>query len=371
MTEESNREAGDDKKEVATAFDRSIDPLAAHASTFDQLTVDPFELFCTEVLAKQDRADGTWNEYDRTFRQWQSYMDSEDRHPACPNGTHVEGFVQYLQTKRDNQPDTARKKLRLLNKTYRYWQQDPAFPHSSEYNPFELMLSRLDLERPPVKDPPRLSITELADVLTPVTDIRDRAIIVMQLKLGLRASELCNLRLEEIHVDCSELERAYPSLGNRDVLTDRPNAVYIPSRYDRDKNKSRRPRVLPIDEELQSILRHYLFTRPDTGADEVFLTTLTHDPLNHEYVNRTWHDVFRPAYDETEQHRAISSHYGRHRFTTYWQVDVPIDRELVKYMRGDIVEGDYATREAIDNYVHTYYEDIESVYRGKIFELFR
>lgn len=65
----------------------------------------------------------------------------------------------------------------------------------------------------------------------------------------------------------------------------------------------------------------------------------------------------------------MTSHYGRHRFTTYWRVEQAIDRELVKYMRGDTVEGELGEREAIDDYTHTYYEDIESIYLERIFEL--
>lgn len=38
-------------------------------------------------------------------------------------------------------------------------------------------------------------------------------------------------------------------------------------------------------------------------------------------------------------------------------------------MRGDLVEGDHPSREGIDSYIHTYYEDIESVHRERMFPL--
>lgn len=75
-------------------------------------------------------------------------------------------------------------------------------------------------------------------------------------------------------------------------------------------------------------------------------------------VNDLWKDAFRPMYDETEHHRAVGSHFGRHFFTTYWRIDQGIDRQLLRYMRGDRVEGDtILDRNGIDEYLHTYYED--------------
>lgn len=100
-----------------------------------------------------------------------------------------------------------------------------------------------------------------------------------------------------------------------------------------------------------------------------FQSKNTHSQLRDEGVNNVWKRAFHPAYEETEQYRAVTSHYGRHRFTTYWQVEQGINRELVKYMRGDRVEGDLGNREAVDDYTHTYYEDIEALYRERIFQL--
>lgn len=74
--------------------------------------------------------------------------------------------------------------------------------------------------------------------------------------------------------------------------------------------------------------------------------------------------MFHPEYAESEHHRAVLSHYGRHRFTTYWRVQQDLPRPLIKYMRGDRPDSESITeRDGIDEYIHTYYEDIESLYR--------
>ena len=87
-------------------------------------------------------------------------------------------------------------------------------------------------------------------------------------------------------------------------------------------------------------------------------------------VNRVWTDAFHPKYAETDDHRAVTSHFGRHRFTTYWRVGQDLNRELVKYMRGDTPgSGNIEDRGAIDHYIHTYYADIEPIYRENIYKL--
>ena len=369
MSEPSRRPVEELRAEVASAFGGDLDPLAAYASTFEKLDIDPFELFRSEALAPEDLSPKTLVKYDRLFGQWQEVMAREGRHPACPSDYHVKAFVDYCIRVRGNQPDTARSKLFRMNKIFRYWQQDPVFPHTEAYNPFLLVLSTYDLSRPPTKKPPRLSISELADVIGRIKDVRDRTVVVAQLKLGLRGSELANLRIDELHIDDAEIRGGYPNLGTTSRLDGRPNAVYIPSRYERTGNKSRRPRVLPVDAELRKLLELYLLTRPDSGHPWVFQSKTSHTQLNAEGVNDIWTNAFHPAYAESERYRAVTSHYGRHRFTTYWTVEQEVNRELVKYMRGDRVEGELADREAVDDYTHTYYEDIEPIYRDRIFRV--
>lgn len=84
------------------------------------------------------------------------------------------------------------------------------------------------------------------------------------------------------------------------------------------------------------------------GDAEVFLSSWCYDPISQDYVTRLWSNHFQPAYGETDEHRAVTSHYARHRFTTYWRIEQDFNRELVKYMRGDVVEGDHPSREGID-----------------------
>jgi integrase/recombinase XerD len=358
----------DARDALAEAFDAETDPLRTFAETFEATGVDPFEPFLTDVLAARDLAERTIKGHERVWRQWQSHMGEERRHPACPNADHVRRFARNELDEKENAPRTVAEKIRKLNELYRYWQADPVFPHSEGYNPFDLARATVDLTYDERTEPPHLSVTDLRETLQTVERVRDYAIILSQLKLGLRATEVCNLQLQDVALDDDELTTHYASLGSHDRLDGRSNAVYIP--HTREGNKSRRPRMLPLNDELQDALAAYLRIRPDTGSPYVFLSQNQHAQLQKKAINRFWKAAFHPEYAETEDHRAVTSHYGRHRFTTYWRVEQDLNRELVKYMRGDTPgSADIDERGAVDEYIHTYYEDIEVVYREEIYEL--
>jgi integrase/recombinase XerD len=356
------------RAELAAAFGRNLDPLEEFEATFRQRDIDPFVLFEGDVLDTKDLGRRTLNGYHRTFRDWREFMDGQGRHPACPNEEHVKEFVRFQMDGRGNAASTVTNKLQRLNTTYKYWQDDPAFPHPQDYNPFQLARSKLDLSDDGKKEPPRLTIEDLRGVLADVTHVRNRAVIACQLKLGLRATELCNIKLSEMTVENVELQRHYPEMGTHSALADVKNTVYIP--HDRDGNKSRRPRLLPLDDELRRALLRYLLTRPDTGSEWLFLSHTTYAQMHREYIADIWEDAFHPEYEETEEHAAVTSHFGRHRFTTYWRVERDLNRELIKYMRGDTAgAGNIEERGVIDEYIHTYYEDIEPAYRENIYKL--
>lgn len=355
------------RAELAAAFGRNLDPLKEFDPIFRQQDIDPFELFESDVLDIRDLGRRTLNGYHVTFRDWQEFMQRQDRHPACPSEEHVKAFALFEMEEKGNAASTVENKFHHLNTTYKYWQDDPAFPHPQDYNPFQLAKSKLDLTDEGKKEPPRISIEKLQDILANVTHVRDRAVIACQLKLGLRATELCNIKLAEVSIENTELRRHYSEMGTHPALEEIRNAVYIP--HDRDGNKSRRPRLLPLDDELRRVLLRYLLTRPDTDSDWMFLSHTTYAQMHREYVADIWEDAFQPEYEETDQHSAVTSHFGRHRFTTYWRVEQDLNRELIKYLRGDTAgAGNIEDRSAIDEYIHTYYEDIEQSFRENIYK---
>lgn len=357
-----------ERQALAEAFDREIDPLAKHAPTFEDVEVDVFQLFIEDVLEPQDPAPGTIKSYERTIREWSEFMTERGRHPACPNEDHVKRFIRRELNEKENSRRTAKKKLWELNKIYTYLQNGAEFPHPVDYNPFMIAKKKLSLSTERVKEPPRIPVEDLRDVIADVEHIRDKAFIVTQLKLGLRASEMANIKISELTITNREVERHCENMGVSPQVSRFENAVYIP--HDRQGNKSKRPRVLPIDDELRSLWIDYLLIRPDNDEPWLFLSRTNHTKVDDEAINNAWKRHFHPEYEETPHHRAVTSHYGRHRFTTYWRVEQNLNRELIKYMRGDTSAGE-ATDPAggIDHYIHSYYKDIEPLYRERIYKL--
>lgn len=87
-------------------------------------------------------------------------------------------------------------------------------------------------------------------------------------------------------------------------------------------------------------------------------------------VNGVRKSAFQPEYAETEDHRAITNRFERHRFTTYRRVEQNLSRELITYMRGDTAgSAALEDRGAIDEYIHMCYEDIEPIYREQIYKI--
>lgn len=367
MSDSSEHSTRAQRELLAETFDQTLDPLAEYAEPLAETGVDPFGLYVTEVLNKREIAPRTRELHRTLYNQWREHMAQEGRHPACPSEEHVKRFIETERDERGNAPVTIKEKLRKLTKAYEYWQQEPSFPHPPDYNPFVLAREKVALESREQKKPPRIPTSDLQEFIQSVDMIRARTIIATQLKLGLRATELCNITIGELAIDDSDLEQHYPQLGSHPLLDGRPNAVYIP--HDRVGNKSGNPRVLPLDREIQSLLRRWLRIRPDNGSPWVFLTRRGNQ-LRKQRINEFWKDCFHPEYAESETRRPVTSHYGRHRFTTYWRVEKGLERPLIKYMRGDRPDSrSVKARDGIDEYIHTYYEDIAPLYREQMFSI--
>jgi len=358
-------------REIAEAFGRTIDPLAKFDEQFQAIDSDPFQLWLDEAVYESGYADGTIVAIERRVDQWCNFVWSRyDRHPAVPSTLQVTDFAEYYLNERDNSEDTVAAKLSTLDQAYRYFQDEPSFPHPENYSPFESAKDKLDLSGDDPKDYYPIPLDELREFINvEVKHIRDRALIVIQIKLGLRASEVSNIKLSEVHLTNSELHDHYDELGTHPVLSGRPNAVYIP--HTRERNKSKRPRVLPLDEELRRVLLQYLLCRPDNGRPWLFLSKSGGKKMDHTNINDVWKKYFRPKYGPTEDFRGVSSHYGRHRFTTWFRIKKRWQRDRLKYLRGDLQSGGdlKSTREAIDKYIHARYEDIEEQFRRDVYKL--
>lgn len=356
------------REEFANAFDQPTDPLLQYNDIFADLP-DPFEYFFHRVVTNRDRigSDHTIEAYKRTYQQWREFMSTTDRHPACPSIQQIKEFIEWRRDVHNNAPSTIKLKCSRLKQAYRHWQRESVFPHPNDYNPFEIAHSEASFGESDDKPFPELTLSELQEVFDSIENIRRRALIGLQLKQGLRAGEVFNLRIEDIHLIHEGVQECYPELGSHPALGEYSDVLYVPP--DRDGNKSSVPRLLPIDEELRWLLIRHLLTRPQANEPWVFLSARSFRQLSYGGINGAWKEAFHPEYAETEEHKRITSHFGRHWFSSHFRLEAEFSREHVQYMRGDRIEplDDFA--EAIDDYLHPHYEHIESGYRKEIFKL--
>lgn len=369
---ETKEQAREDYQKVAAAFGTNTDPLREIAGQFENdpklVGIDPFEVFIQRSLLPDDPADRTLKSYERAFSQWKAFMRTHtDRHPVGPSAEHVERFIQHRREEHGNSNRTIKFKLQKLSRAYGYWQKT-GFPHPSNWDPFDQARESVNLKVQDPKEPPNLTVEDLAAGIEQIKHVRDRAMVILQPKLAMRATAVTNIRLADINLTGETVRRHFPELGTHPKVEDRPNAIYIPSRYERDGNKSYKDRILPLDEETRRALRRYLLVRPENDDGWLFLSKTNHGKLTRNEPNRAWKEGF-PEFEETDDYRGITSHYGRHFFSTWWDIREDVNTQLVKWMRGDKFGNDRGSKESIDHYRHVYYDDIEDLYRRRIFKL--
>ncbi len=365
--------------DLAATFGTTSDPLAEFNEGFMGFDWSPMDEYFSDEIETRDISEQTKYGYRLAIDQFEEWLAEvyPDRHPACVNTDIALAFSRHLRDDRENTRETLMRKMYVLEQAYEYFAREPDFPHGGSidedgvanlYNPFKTAKSRVQVDERANKEPPRVTVEEVREKLRGCPHIRERLIMLMQFKLGLRASELCNIRLPEFSIDSELLREHYPEMGTHPHIEGRANVVYIPDNNHRSGNKSRRARLLPLDEEVRLALLSYLKIRPDVESDRLLLSGNTATPMEKEGVLYVWKKYWRPEYDETEHHAAIGSHFGRHFFTTYWEkqgLSVP----QIKYLRGDKLGNKDDYRGAISTYVHTYFEDIAPVYRDRIYQL--
>lgn len=357
-------EVESDREAFADAFNRDIDPLKKLASTFEHLEqtkdIDPLKTFKKSNLSSSEYSLRTRETYETTLHQWRDFMASQNRHHACPNDRHVHRFIDHLKSERGNADSTIKNKLRTMSLVLKSWQLDDAFPHSVGFNPFLTALKKRDFEEKEKREFHPIPHPELSEIVQGIGNLRDLVIVLLQLKLGLRATEVCNIKLKDMNIQQSELQSYYPELETSPSVEDKPNSITIPS--NRIENKSKNDRVMPLDDELRMVLGKYLTIRSDADSPYLILSKTGHSQITRDAVNYTWKKHFPNKYlEDTDRYDGVTSHFGRHLFTSYWRVDQGINRELIRYMRGDVGAG-----EAMDEYIHVNFEKVREVYLEKV-----
>jgi integrase/recombinase XerD len=186
-----------------------------------------------------------------------------------------------------------------------------------------------------------VSLTDAGRLVNSAVDIRDRALILLLLKTGIRKRELVSIDLEDIN------------WHNQSILL--------------KPKKKRTNRVVFYDNEMSEVLIRWVAARENRNrrkSNALFITPQGRiSPPAVDYIIRQaalragLHDIESPR---MEDH--FSAHCCRHWFTTHLR-RAGMSREFIQELRGD------ARREAIDIYDHIDHKELKESYLAHIPQL--
>ena len=331
---------------------------------------DPVGYFI-EDLTYHGKTERTRESYERVLRRFEAFLPKETT-PATASHRDCMSFVHSLRG--DVAESTVATYAAYLHRFYGYMTEIGAF----DGNPMTLVMEEMD--EAVDKDPARrdVSVPAMREFVAGINHPLHRAVVVTLLKTGIRVGELCNLDLRDISITDPELEAAY-SLGTRPALTERPNSLYVTpdasvgeelnGELRTASNKRKRATVIPVDDELHTVLKRWLAIRPDTTsvAEPLFVGTAEGwgerlDPQSVRHIveryarERGWYRTGGGAGEN------VTPHYFRHFFTTHLR-DRTGDRGVVKYLRGDVAD------DVIDTYTHNWGDQVRETYEASVYRL--
>ena len=339
------------------------------SETDERSTTDSDHIsYFLDDITYQGKTDRTQDAYRRVLRDFETYLDG--RELSLGDANHRDCMAYVHQLRGDVAESTVATYTSYLHRFYDYMVRVGRL----EDNPMAIVVEEID--ETINTDPARrdISVAGMRSFVDAVAHPLDRAVIVAFLKTGIRAGELCNLDTRDIH-----LSDAPTGAGHRPRLDGREGSLFVDSApqawsvYNSEErtasNKRKRPTTIPVDEELQQVLREWLAIRPDplSDADPLFVSTtdgwgkrLTPDMVHHivETQARTA-EWYRDGGGPEEN---VTPHYFRHFFTTHLR-DRTGDRGVVKYLRGDVAT------DVIDTYTHDWGNRVRRVYENNIYSI--
>lgn len=187
-----------------------------------------------------------------------------------------------------------------------------------------------------------ISVDEMTKLINSTMDVRDKAIITLLVKTGIRRKELITLDVDDIDwVDQSIKLKPTPKRTNRTVFFDDETAIvlhrWIVARETRNEKDIK---ALFINNEGGRLNRNGVYLAVAKPAEKIGL----HNPNS----------------DRMEDH--FSPHCCRHWFTTHLR-RAGMSREFIQELRGDV------RKEAIDIYDHIDKKELRESYLAHIPQL--
>lgn len=333
-----------------------------------------------EHLSASGKAKGTIEWVENGMARLDEYLSEVGKTYGEVNDNDCINFIDWLRdgTRTDRTVKNYCEAIRLF---YGYYNTRGTY----EVNPMEIAMEDVEIENDTSPYRRELSIDEMREGIQKIDRPRQFAVVILLLKTGMRSGEVCNLDLRDIHLRDPKVKQHLPD--PRPVISDIPNSIFVSSNISagdvvngerrNDANKRKRDTIIPIDDELQRVLKYYIAARvPARSEANPLITIDTHpgknggvsigDRLNtnaaHQTVKRFaemngWYEKGAGV------NKNVTPHYCRHFFTTNMRSRTD-DDVFVKFIRGDV--GD----DIIDNYTHNWGDKVRSTYLNHIYKLF-
>lgn len=249
-------------------------------------------------------------------------------------------FLQYLKDEREVSYKTMVNYFSAISSFYEYLMykgvvdKNPALPVRKRY------LKRYKKDnnntKRQVPEPKKLSA-----FINFIPSIRDKAIVLLFLKTGVRRNELIDIDAKDINWEEHSIKlKQKPKRSNTTVYFDYETAKVLKRWIDIRNDREPDTDALFIGEQNERLKRHGVYKAVVRWAEKFGL----HDP------------------DSDDKEDKFTPHTLRHVFTTYLMRN-GMQREFIKELRGD-------TRgEALDIYHHIDHDELRNEYEGAMPEL--
>ena len=174
--------------------------------------------------------------------------------PANATEADVKRWIAAMRERNLNN-NTVKSRMTRVRGFYTFLIESP--DHECTYNPCIRLYKKLPAGRTQTRRPYK-SVAEVAAFIRSITHPRDRCIVTMLAKTGMRRGELVGLDIDDVDLDTGTLHiRQHLDDATGKLLTGRKNGEITD---------------IPIDDELRRLLQVHIALRPRSNNRALFLT---------------------------------------------------------------------------------------------------
>ena len=298
---------------------------------------DLLEGFCQDCQMRNIKSIETYKTY---IKQYLDLLDSRSKNPNSADRSDLKDFLTSLR-QRGLKQASIEKAFTCLSSFYTYM-VDEELISSNPVTPFKRRYLRKYKDENTSDARQIISVEQASLLVNSTLNSRDKAILVLLFKTGMRRGELCNLDVDDIDFENLALKL-------------KPTA-------------KRSNRMLFFDREAEYVLRAWLQLRKQKnkkGTPALFLSRdglriglVQIDHIVEKHASRL--GLHNPESKSLEDH--FTPHCCRHWFTTHL-IRAGMPRDFVKELRGDV------RHEAIDIYNHIDKKELRESYLAHIPQL--